>query len=68
MKFKVHYASPNSVNEETMVAIIHGRETMIRLVAENILREERDKDVGVSKHTKLIIREANTDKQKALLK
>lgn len=53
MKFKVHYASPNSVNEETMAAILHGRETMIRIIAENILRESKgnidDKQMANSK-------------------
>lgn len=39
MKFKVHKDSSNGIEVDTRLAIIHGRNTMIRLIAESIHEE-----------------------------
>lgn len=53
MKVKIHHLPPESIDDETRFAISQGRNTMIRLIAENIFREN-DKSKGVANDNQLI--------------
>jgi len=53
---KIHYVSSENINEEIMAAVNHGRMTMVRIIAESILRQERDNMIGSMKDNRLVIR------------
>jgi len=42
MRFKIHHVSSENINDEIMAAINHGRMTMVRILAESILKQERN--------------------------
>ncbi|WP_104372292.1 hypothetical protein [Desulfocucumis palustris] len=46
MKFKTYYIT-ESLNQETNAAINHGRQTMIRIIAQSVLRNEQQIGIGL---------------------
>ncbi|OPX93890.1 MAG: hypothetical protein A4E53_00176 [Pelotomaculum sp. PtaB.Bin104] len=56
MRFKIHYVSSENINDEIMAAVNHGHKTMVRIIAESILRQERDNMIGSMKDNQLVIR------------